>query len=187
MKPLSSVLLVCTLVGLIFVSGYSLIQKKEKQVVTLPEDGGAYHLSIFVSDNWRSTREREVVALVDTDSTLASIKAQSHFHLYTQSDPIYKTRFPGFELPCILLQDSSGGVIFKYSGPMLNNRPWLRLRPWLRPRPNPNPAPGPEPNVNVDTLPGPIQDTSLPFPWVLLVITILIAGGTTFLVQFRSR
>jgi hypothetical protein len=204
MNKLIPVILVSALAALAFVCSYNSINinkqgtliaasaTKQQQVVSLPEDGGAYHLSLFVSNNWREIpAEREAVALMETDATLKSIKAQSHYHLYTETDPIYQTRFASAidTMPCVLLQDAKGTVIFKYSGPVLSKRPWLHVRPWLRPRPcpTPNPAPGPV-NVTVnDRLP----DTKIPdtpiFPWGLLIFTIALAAGLTTAVQFAKR
>ena len=190
-------LTVLLVVGLIFVSAWNTkaisgLRGPSDQVVTLPEDGQARHLSIFVDDDWKSKPEqREFVAAFYSDSTYSSLRAQSHFHIYTPSDPIYQSRFKGAidVFPCVLLQDETGKVEFKASGLTLyEKRPWLRVRPWLRPRPGPAPGPAPVPNVNVnvDTPIQPIPDTSS-FPWPMLIVVMLVAAGVTFLVQFTRR
>lgn len=205
MNKLIPVILVSVLAALAFVSVYNSVGLKSQgtliasqatqsqNVVSLPEDGGAYHLSLFVSEKWREIpAEREAVALMETDPTMMSLKAQSHYHLYTDTDPIYQTRFASAidVKPCVLLQASDGKVLFKYSGPVLSKRPWLHVRPWLRPRPCP-PSPGPAPGPVIPNQTDRLPDTKIPdtpiFPWGLLIFTIALAAGLTVAVQFAKR
>lgn len=179
------------------------------RVIKLPEDGQAFHLSIFVSDNWRSNpRDRQIIAWFESNKTLVSVKAQSFFHIYTPSDKVYKSRFSGSitKMPCILFQDSTGKAYYKVTAPkseeevatafatLFDKRPWLRTRPWLRPRPCPCPSPGPGPGPEPIT-PGPdklpeLKDTppmETPFPWVAFVLILGGAGVCMGLLQWRKR
>jgi hypothetical protein len=192
--------------------GYSIVDSRIKLTdqtlatsnvtVDLPNDGEAYYLSVFVHDDYMSRQsERHLVASFDTDPQLRSLKAQCHWHVYTPSDPIYKDRFSAVTtFPCILLQSSKGEVLVKASGAnatnpvtLFNNKPWLRVRPWLRPRPCPpcpEPQPLPQPSPQPDLTPNPDTtpiDEVPPFPWLLLVLAVLLAGGISFAVNWTRR
>ena len=90
----------------------------EEGVLDLPKDGGAWHLSLFLHDDWPDRPGEK--ALVDNWSTkpeLVSIKKQVSFHTYTPSHP----RWPRYQgsvpaIPTTLLQDASGRVYFREYG-----------------------------------------------------------------------
>ena len=185
---------------------------RDSRVINLPEDGNAFHLSLFLNNDYMQKKDRQIVAWFETNNTLRSVKAQSHFHIYTPDDEVYRARFASDipSLPCIMFQDSTGKVYYKATNPqsqeqvvsafatLFDKKPWRRVRPWLRPKPGPGPGPGPGPNPSpgpepIDTPPniGPIPDTPIPdsqeFPWLLFFIIVGGAGGTMALFQWYTR
>jgi len=173
----------------------AVVAEPQERIVELPEDGQEYHVSVIVHDDWRRRpEERRLVAWWSSDPYLASIKAQTHFHLYTLSDPIYQSRLAHAvdRLPAVLIQTAAGRVVVKLSGENIppSAGPLVRLivklwklhplRPWLRPKPCPGPCPEPEPEPQPDVTPvEPIPDTLPPeplaeFPWGWLVVAVLL-------------
>lgn len=87
-----------------------------ERVFRLPDDGGAWHVSLFVSPNYRLNRvERETASWCFTDPLLNSLRTQAHWHFYTTSNEIYKARFQKHLLgatPTLLVQDQNGNVVY---------------------------------------------------------------------------
>ncbi|MHB1033261.1 MAG: hypothetical protein ACYC35_05060 [Pirellulales bacterium] len=173
-----------------------------EQVIELPEDGEAYHTSIFTHADWQARPdERRLVAWFAGNARLASFKAQTHAHHVTPDDPI----FPRFrdtiaELPAVVVQQASGRVLYKTSGPRIPesaerlandialvfpNRPVLL--PWNRPRPCPGPncpQPKPEPQPappDVDVNVAPIPDVAPAEPNPNGALSLALAGGAAAL------
>jgi len=141
-----------------------------ERITQLPDDGKAYHLSVFVHDNWREIpTDRQLVAWFSVEPRLASLKAQTHDHLFTASSPEYKTKFAKAMpvLPGVMIQDA-GGVV-KYSAAL--NHPQSPLpssaaelgermqrllqgcRPFCQPQPEPEPEPQPKVEPTTTNLP----------------------------------
>lgn len=175
---------------------------------TLPEDGDAPHLSLFLPDNYK--QNDPVLTLFSTDPELVRARNQCFFHVYTPSSTIYRTRFEGAidTTPTVLLQDKEGVIAYKNSHinslselkssflVMFNKKPWLRARPWLRPKPSPCPGPDCKPDtkpnidIDIDRRPTLIPDTVVPqeeFPWLLLGVVVAAAGGLALYVNWRKR
>jgi len=169
------------------------------EVVDLPDDGRAYYTTLIVHDDWRQrAAERALVAAFETDPLLRSAKAQTHYNLYTASNPLYAQRFARSvpTLPALLIQDATGKVYVKLSGAELTGdiervrgpirRLWqarpIYVLPWRRPCPCPEPKPEPSPPAPDET---PIPDTapipdvapSEAFPWWLLVLAVLVGAA----------
>ena len=164
----------------------------ERRVLQLPEDGDIWHTSLFLHHGWQSIdQDRQLAAWFETEPKLASLKAQTKWHLYTDDDPIYLDRFRETVpvLPAVVVQRSSGEVIYKASGAHLPSRPGPLANditatinrkcpgPWCRPVPQPVPKP-PEPVVPEPDQTVVIPDTTPPAEsndgqWLL---AIAIAG-----------
>ena len=90
------------------------------RIVELPEDGEGYHVSICLHDDWQKrSRERRLLAWFETESTLRALKSQVHWHVYTGSNAIYRTRLAhavGDVLPAVIVQKADGFVAWKRSG-----------------------------------------------------------------------
>jgi hypothetical protein len=186
-----------------------------EQIVLLPEDGQVYHVSLLLHEDWRRRpSERALVAWFNVDSRLSSLRAQTHFHLYTQKSSIYRSRLQGAApvLPAVLIQDGSGKVHFKLSEQLPGTpnelceriskefgwRP-IYIFPWRRPGPCPGPQPTPEPKpepVPDDEL---IVDAEIPdtsasmasgepeFPWLVAVLVVAAAAGVTLWVNLKRE
>lgn len=87
------------------------------QVINLPEDGGAWHVSVVVDADWRTKAEqRTLVSWFYTHPTLCSLRTQAHWHLYTSGNPIYQERLRralGSAVPAVLVQDQYGQVVYR--------------------------------------------------------------------------
>jgi hypothetical protein len=133
------------------------------RVIDLPEDGVAWHTSVFTHDP-PTSHEQRMLAWFASDPQLSRLKQQTHFHHYTPRSSVY----PRFEnvtaggLPAIVLQDSGGQVIYKAGGANAPSAPWPLVKGIIEcvrahcphcPRPKPQPAPDPEPTP--DLTPGP--------------------------------
>lgn len=165
------------------------------RVIHLPEDGGSYHTTILTHTNWEGvSRDRELVAWFTSDPRLASLRAQTHFHHYTDSNPLYRTRLaaavPQQELPAVMIQSADGAVLCKFSGNTLPGDP-MSLGDMLSdcfPRPAPPPAPGPQPlpPPNTPYIPD-TRPTPPPGgpggndPGIMVAIIALIIGGVAAL------
>jgi len=187
-----------------------------ERIVDLPETGGAWHLSIFVHQDWlKRPAERRLVAWFSVEPRLVSLKAQTHDHLYTNADPMYRLRFAKIVplLPAVMLQDGTGKVWYKAavgskdvplpSEPTMLGDKFQKLFsggpcPWPKPKPEPEPGPGPGPDESPD-LPN-IPDLDVPadrptpareqFPWpaaILVVFGVGVVSGVVVLVAKVRR
>ncbi|HUY88906.1 MAG TPA: hypothetical protein VMV10_09245 [Pirellulales bacterium] len=133
------------------------------RVIDLPEDGAAWHTSVFTHEA-PTAEEQRMLGWFASDPQLARLKQQTHFHHYTPQSSVY-SRFENVTaagLPAIVLQDASGQVIYKASGAATPNAPWPLVKGVIEcirahcphcPRPKPQPSPPPEPAP--DVTPGP--------------------------------
>lgn len=173
-----------------------------ERIVDLPETGGAWHLSIFVHRDWRERAdERRLVAWFSVEPRLASLKAQTHDHLYTDADPMYRLRFCKVVplLPAVMLQDGTGKVWYKAAvgsrdaplpnDPVLLGDKFQSLfaggpcpRPKPKPEPEPEPKPGPDEVPDLPDVPDLDAPTNHPapakeqFPWPLAILIVMGAG-----------
>ena len=179
-----------------------------QRVVELPEDGGAYHTTLLVHDDWRSRpQDRELVAWFDVEPRLASLKAQTHWHVYPESNPTHRERFAGHAvLPAVFIQKADGTVVLSEHAHELRDanakslgdqvgflfrRTPARIfpRPCPRPEPEPTPVvPDDRPIIDVDV--NPVIDTtpaaeSAALFWVLLVAAVVVAFLVTLAVEFK--
>lgn len=133
---------------------YGVVQT-EKRIVELPQDGDKPYVSIMGDP--RDPKFHEVVKWFETNETLKSVKAQTHYRVYTTSDPTYKARYAGSlpALPAIRVQNAQGERLYQASG---GNLPMTGeavanvfttecFRRWCRPAPQPEPEPDYEPYV----------------------------------------
>lgn len=175
----------------------------QDQVLALPEDGGKFHCSVLVHDNWRQIPgERAMVTeWFEQNKTLNQLAQQTWLHVYTQSDPVYRSHFastvPAADLPAVFIQDGTqkGEVYLGVSGKDLPGDPdkyALMVAQCFRRRPAP-PKPDGKPNVSpnttvivnpqppaVDTEPSEeAADDKSTFLALLAVLT-LVAGLATF-------
>ena len=185
-----------------------------EQIVDLPETGGAWHLSIFVHQDWRERpAERRLVAWFSVEPRLVSLKAQTHDHLYTDADPMYQLRFAKVVplLPAVMLQDGKGKVWYKGAAgskeaPLPSEAKELGDKfqtlfsggpcPWPKPKPEPEPKPGPDEEPDLPDIPDldvpadasePVSDQ---FPWpvaILVVFGVGVASGVIVLVANVRR
>ncbi len=175
----------------------------EDRIITLPDDGSVYHTSVFVRADWhRRSQDRELLAWFGSDPRLQSLKAQTHFNIYTERSPLWKTRYSKTvgRLPCVRVQAASGRVTYQSSvdnlpksadgladeitGCIFKNRKKRR-------QPTPTPTPKPDVDVDVDVMPAPvIPDVVVPvkpaFPWLLLVVAVILAGIVPIIVHFKN-
>jgi hypothetical protein len=154
----------------------------EERVVSLPQDGGKWYVSVVGNAN--DARYNEIAGWFDINASLKKLKNQVHFCPVTTDTAIYQARYASNVkgLPTVRMQKADGTMVYEAAGknlPMtaagLNGalagavstaqgiRPVL---PWRRdmerqcpgPRPNPQPNPLPQP----DPEPQPIDDNGPP-------------------------
>jgi hypothetical protein len=179
-----------------------------ERIVDLPDDSKTYYVTLFLHDNWRTRPEqRAMVAAWDSDPRLRSIKSQVRFNIYTQSDPLYQTKFRASHpvLPAVVVQDQAGKVYSKVSGadatdtekvagPLLNlwrSRP-IYVLPWRRPKPCPEPGPCPTPD-EPDETPDFVPDTAIPdvqpaasLPIAWMIVAALVGGIVAVVSQVKT-
>jgi len=219
MKPLSTAILVAAVVGLgLFVARDHMPEmtpappvatdEVNQRVVELPEDGGAYHTTLLVHDDWRSrAQDRELVAWFDADPRLASLKAQTHWHVYPESNPTHRERFAGHAvLPAVFVQKANGTVVLAEHAHELKDAKTLgdqvgflfrrQSRFFDRcPRPDPDPSPNlvpvPDDRPIIDVDVHPVIDTPPAEPdsdmlfWILLAAAVIVAFVVTLALEFK--
>lgn len=134
------------------------------RVINLPEDGAAWHTSVFTHEP-PTAAEQRLLSWFASDPQLARLKQQTHFHHYTPQSSVY-SRYENLTaagLPSIVLQDAGGRVVYKASGAAAPDAPWPLVRGVIEcirahcphcPRPKPQPSP-PQPEPTPDVTPGP--------------------------------
>lgn len=116
MKSKLLVLLVGVFVLPLGMAAYADVQER---VIDLPEDGNKWFTSLFLHDSWQQdTRETMIVNAFETDQRLVTLKDQTIFNRYTESDPHYQETFSEAipDLPAIAVQRPDGTVVYKASG-----------------------------------------------------------------------
>lgn len=178
-------------------------EPREERVIDLPEDGGRYHLSLFLADDWESRPLRRVHDWFGSDARLAALRAQCHFHVYTPTTHPWRSgSYLANETPAVILQRRDGYVVFKVSG---HNVPesasqLADLIADCRPRPRPTP-PTPTPPSPHPDLPPVIPDT-IPLPdakpepdvvpveagpgMLFYIVSALLGGGIGGIVNGRK-
>jgi len=184
----------------------------EERVVKLPQDQGAWYLTVFGTAG--DAKFTELQSWLATDNGLKKLKVQVRYNQYT-TDQIrfkrYSKDMPG--LPCIRLQSQKGLVVSEFWGGNIpstskalyrgikddltakSNGILFRRRrpcPCPSPRPNPNPIVVPEPPVapigppilEPDVDPEP-EESKL---WLFLAaLSGLIGGGIGFAQEYKSE
>jgi hypothetical protein len=164
----------------------------EKQIVNLPEDGTAYHTSLWLPANWQAdAKSRELVAWFETNNKLKSLKAQTHWHVYTTDQAWYQQRYRNMvpTVPAVTVQKPSGQFVYEagIKNPIPNSAPALAADiqgnlysncPNRRPKPEPSPEPD-EPVVDKNGPPKLIDGGETPAfdPPLLLAVIGLLAGA----------
>ena len=188
----------------------------EERIVDLPNDGHLYHVVVLLHDNWRQRpRDRALMAWFQAEPRLASLKAQVHFHAFTESDSYTRRHAAGYKLPAVLIMSDAGRVVWKGSEGgalptsavvmgdtvqgLFKKGPhylfwWRRPKPSPSPAPSPTPEPKPMPDTNVDVKVPIIPDTSaVPgapeqpgFPWAIALLVGIGAALIPVVQHFRT-
>ncbi len=172
----------------------------EERMLSLPQDQGAYYLTIFGEPT--DSEYIQLKSWIVSDKGLAKLKSQVRYNEY-QPDQIryqrYAADMPG--LPCIRLQNEKGLVVSEFwdenipstslalyqgiKGDLQDKTSWGCLRRKRCPKPNPEPKPEPkppvvvpEPPVGPPVLDDPDEQPKESYLWLILVaLAILIGGG----------
>jgi len=170
----------------------------EERMVNLPQDQGAWYLTVFGESE--DAKFVELQSWLATDKGLVKLKSQVRFNKYT-TDQVRYQRYakdvPG--LPCLRLQNEKGLVVSEFwgsnipttsatlyrgiKGDLQDKTSWGCLRRRRCPEPEPKPEP-PAPPVVVPEPPvgPPVLDEDEPEPeesnlWMLLVVLAALGGG----------
>jgi hypothetical protein len=178
--------------------------------IKLPEDGQAYHTSVILSPGWeQSDRQRSLVGWFSTEPRLSSLKAQTHWHEYVTTDPIYVSNLASTapKAPAVVIQDASGKVHYaaweggqlpqtptelgNHVGRLFGNCPDNSCRPRPKPQPDQTPVVPDKPLVPVvpDAVQPivPAQPADDNFPWLLLILACAASGAGALVVQIRKE
>lgn len=175
--------------------------KAEDRIINLPEDGGAYYTSVFVHANWRvRPADRTLLAWFGSNRRLLSLRSQTHYNVYTERTPLFKTRYSRTikALPAVRVQAADGRVTYQSS---VDNLPKSAdgladeiagcIFKKRKDRRHPTPVPVPDVDVDVDVTPVPVipdlvEPVKPEFPWLLLVIVVILAGAVPVIVHFKN-
>jgi len=135
--------------------------RAQEHIVDLPEDGNAWHLSVFTHQDWKKRPEEvSLLSWFSREPRLISLRQQTHDHHYTDADPLYGTRYKKNvpKLPAVVLQDASGKPHYKVGNEVpipataheMGNQVARLFDRFPRPRPCPKPEPEPEPDETPD-------------------------------------
>jgi hypothetical protein len=97
----------------------------EERVLDLPEDANQWHTILILRSGWQNVlAERKAEAMFHSEPLLASLKHQTHWHLFTTDQPEYQ-KFRGLveATPCLILERANGEVVYLESGPALGKTP----------------------------------------------------------------
>ena len=174
----------------------------EERVLTLPQDQGAWYLTVF--GEAEDAKFVELQSWLATDKGLVKLKSQVRFNEYTTDQVRYQRyvkNMPG--LPCIRLQNEKGLVVSEFWGdniPMTSGALYHGIKgdlqdktSWgcLKRRRCPKPEPKPEPPPPVEPVEPPVGPPVLepePEPeesklWILLMVLGALGGGAFGFVQ----
>lgn len=89
-----------------------------EKVVTLPQDQGAWHLSLWFANKSTDQASARLASFFATDEILRQVATQAivHEHDASRPDPIYSARYVAEALPGVMLQNSRGVVLYKATG-----------------------------------------------------------------------
>jgi hypothetical protein len=183
----------------------------EERVVKLPQDQGAWYLTVFGTAG--DAKFTQVQSWLESDTSLKKLKVQVRYNQYTTDHVRYKryaTNMPG--LPCIRIQDDKGRVVSEFWGSNIPSTSkalyrgikddltvksagqiFRRRRPCPCPSPNPGPDPGPivvpEPPVGPPILePDPEPEPEESSLWLFLAaLSALVGGGIGFAQEYKSE
>lgn len=133
-----------------------------------------YVLAVFSRDA-NTTADRRLASLLQRDQTLMTLRDGSNFHAMRETHPLFQANYsrgywPIDTVPCLVITDPQGGVLYKASGNAINS-PLLQsevvsavtqcpdgrcpILPWrpFRPRPRPQPDVTPQPIDPVPVVP----------------------------------
>jgi len=84
----------------------------DEKTITLPEDGGRWHLSVV--GNLNSAQCKQLTTWMAQNEKLKQLVSQVHYHKVDVSTNIYKDRYaPTLQgVPAVRLQDSSGRIVY---------------------------------------------------------------------------
>lgn len=174
-------------------------QPRREQVIQLPEDAGAWYLTLFYRDRQRDPASVRLAEMFNQTPRLTRLIQQTHFNKYQPGHPLYDHRYRlliggagGEHLPAVILQQSDGRVVYKASagsiptdGELLADDLAAAIAAIADCGPRPRPAPGPSPQPSPatparipDLLPRDrvaTRDEGLP-TWLLLLVPVLSGG-----------
>lgn len=164
------------------------------RVISLPEDGHAWHTSVFTAAQ-PTARDRQVLSWFASDPSLARLKQQTMWHTYADGNSL-GSRFKSLTsggYPVVVVQDEKGAVIYKAGPANIGNEPWPLVKgirdcirahcPHLRPCPEPDPKPEPSPEPDVGPKPlipdviGPDQSTPIEAKDDTMLVVVLAFVG----------
>jgi hypothetical protein len=89
-----------------------------EKVVTLPQDQGAWHLSLWYRDKQSDRASAALAGFFANDEILRQVAQQSivHEHDASRPDPVFTSRYSAEALPGVMLQNSRGQVLYKATG-----------------------------------------------------------------------
>jgi hypothetical protein len=85
------------------------------KAIELPEDGVKYFTTVFLPDNYRESAQcRQILSWFQTEPRLATLVQTTHYATYTESDPMYQTRYKASvgQVPCVCVNDANGRTLF---------------------------------------------------------------------------
>lgn len=181
-----------------------------ERVLTLPQDQGAWYLTIFGDTN--DTEFNTLKGWLESDGGLAKLKTQVRYNEYTVDQVRYQRYTKNIPaLPCIRLQNEKGLVVSEFFGDNIpaksidlyrgiksdiqNKTSWGRCPRRGCPSPTPKPEPPPPAIVPVEPPVGPpVFDEDEPEPaqesslWILLALAAaLISGGISFAQSYKTE
>lgn len=169
----------------------------EERMVNLPQDQGAWYLTVF--GEAEDAKFVELQTWLATDPGLRKLKTQVRFNEYTTDRVRYQRyvkNMPG--LPCIRLQNEQGLVVSEFwgdnipsassvlyrgiKGDLQDKTSWGCIRRRRCPKPKPQPEPPAPPIVEPELPVGPPVLDPEPEPeesklWLLLVVLAALGGG----------
>lgn len=172
-------------------------------VRVLPQDAADCHTSLYVNADWRRRPlDRKLMAWFEYDPGILSVRGQTHSHVYTTKHRLFRERYRKTVpvLPAVRVQQPDGKVLYQVSDKAIPASPGQLADEMAgclfknrKKRRNPEPAPTPDVDVDVDVVPVPpipdvIPDVSVQpeFPWLLLVIAVLISAAVPVIVHFKN-
>ena len=191
----------------------NIVHQVREQIIELPEDGEYWYLTLFLHDDWKQRAdERRLVAWFESTPRLASLKAQTHWNVYTPAIPAWRTTWSNYKAPCVQLQKAPmagkpGEVIYKATAEnipgngdqladdiatMITNKEGFRPDCRPRPKPEPDDKVPPKPDTDPDAVPDMTPDKDAEpegeeFPWIPLGIAVIATAGWILFQHMKPR